>query len=135
MQIDLGSINGQSGPADWRDVACITGNGLDSASDAINGDSKCGTDQQPGVVSWSSSIEGFYEMDPTATQVSGQDLINIRQSKAFYNWRLRNADNSYYRGFYGYLSGYSEDAPFNDIVKFTAEVSVSGDLITVAPST
>lgn len=137
LQVDLGSINGQAGPADWRDVACITGNGLDSASDNINGDSKCGIDQQPGLVSWTSPIEGFYELDPSATQISGEDLINMRQANPapFYNWRMRNADNSYYRGFYGYLSGYSEDAPYNDLVKFTAEVSIKGALITSAPST
>lgn len=120
---------------DWRDVACITDNGIDSASDTIDASSKCGVENIPGEVTWSASIGGFYELDPTMLQISGQKLIEMRQAKTYAYWRMRNAANTYYRGFYAYLSGYTEDAPYNDMVKFTSDVSIQGALIITAPTT
>lgn len=120
---------------DWRDVACITDNGLDSASDEIEASSKCGIETIPGEVSWNVSLGGFYDLTPSSTQVSGQELIEMRQNKEYRNWRMRNAPNTYYRGFYAYLSGYSEDAPYNDMVTFDGELAIQGALILIAPTT
>jgi hypothetical protein len=131
LQANLGTVL----LPDWRDVACLTDNGIDSASDEIDASSKCGVENIPGDVSWTASIGGFYELDPTSTQLSGQKLIEMRQNKTYVNWRMRNAANTYYRGFYAYLSGYSEDLPYNDMVKFTGDLSIQGALITTAPTT
>lgn len=131
MEVNMGTTLAPN----WKVVACVTSNGLDSASDEINADSKCGIDRIPGEVSWTGSIEAFYELVPGTTQISGQDLINIRQNGTYYDWRMRNAAQTYYRGFNAYLSGYTEDLPYNDIVKLTAEMTVKGALILTAPTT
>lgn len=125
---------GTTGSPLWKDVTCIDANSLESASDEINGDSKCGIDRQPGDVSWTVPIGGFYELEPTATQISGQELIGIRTNKDFVDFRMRNATNTFYRAGNAYLSEYSEDMPFNELVKWTGTLSVKGDLVTVAPS-
>lgn len=119
----------------WKSVACVTANDLDSASDEIEASSKCGIDKIPGDVSWSVTFEGFYDLDPALDQISGQDLIAMRQAKTFTNWRMRNAGNTYYRAGYAYLNDYSESAPYNDIVKLSGGLSIQGALIIVAPTT
>ena len=119
----------------WKSVGCLTDNGLDSASDEISADSKCGIDKIPGDVSWSVSFGGFYDLDPALDQISGQDLILLRTNKTYVYWRMRNAGNTYYRQGFGYLNDYSEDLPYNDIVKFTGGLGVQGALITTAPTT
>jgi hypothetical protein len=118
----------------WAVVACITSNGLDSASDDIDGGSKCGPETLSGDITWTGSFEGFYEKTPTGTQVSGGELIDMYQAQLEHQWRMHNADDTYYRGFVGTLANYSESVDYNALATFTSDINVKGLLITEAPA-
>lgn len=131
LQVNMGTALSP----DWMDVACITANGIEQSSDEIDAGSKCGPETIPGDISWSGSVEGFYELSPSPTQLSGAELIDMAQSQVLYPWRMRNPDMTYYRGFDAIISNYSETADYNDIVSFSADLNVKGSMITTAPTT
>jgi hypothetical protein len=113
----------------WKLMACLTGTSIDLAVEEVNGDSKCGIDREAGDGTWTASFEGFYKKDPTVNEESGEALIAVAQAKGTHQWKIANADNSYYREFTAYISSYNEDAPYNEFVSFSGELNISGDLI------
>lgn len=126
---------GTEGAPVWKLMACLSSNGLDGQTAEMNGDSKCGIDRAAGDTTFTASFEGFYEKTPTVNQVSGQDLIDVFQSKEQKQWEMRNADSTYYRGFTAYISTYSEDLPYNEFATFSGELNISGTVVTEAPTT
>lgn len=110
----------------WFVTACITENGLDKASDEIDGGSKCGPLTVPGTATWSASVGGFYELDPTATQASGELMFDYANDEVERQWRMRNADNSYYRVFLARVGNYTEQADYNTLVNFTGDLLING---------
>ena len=133
-EVSLEINTGTTAAPVWKVVACITSNTLDSASDDIDGGSKCGAETVPGDITWTASFEGFYEKTPTATQISGGDLIDLAQAQESHDWRMHNADDTYYRGFNGVLSNYSENVDYNTLATFSSDVNIKGLLITEAPA-
>lgn len=119
----------------WKLLACLTGTNIDLSVEELNGDSKCGVDRDAGDGTWTAGFEGFYKLDPTVNEVSGDDLVVVAQAKTKGQWKIANAAETYYRGFTGYISSYSEDAPYNEFVTFSGELNISGDLILEPPTT
>jgi hypothetical protein len=133
--LQVNTNNTGIGAAVWKDVACITTNGLDGASDDLDGGSKCGPETVPGDLSWTASLEGFYDLTPSTTQVSGQWMIDAVQAGDEYQWRMRNADDTYYRGFYGTLANPSEQMDYNTLGTFSYDINIRGLIATLPPVT
>ena len=133
-EVSLEVNTGTTAEPVWLMVACITANGLDSAADDIDAGSKCGAETIPGDLTWTASFTGFYEKTPTASQISGQGLIDMAQAQEEHEWRMRNDDDTYYRGFTGTLANYTETADYNTVVEFSSDINVKGDIITEAPT-
>jgi hypothetical protein len=114
-------------------VACITANNIDSASDDIDAGSKCGAETIVGDITWTASFTGFYEKTPDTDQISGAGLIDMYQAKEEHEWRMQNADQTYYRGFTGTLANYSETVDYNTAAEFSSDINIRGALITEAP--
>ncbi|WP_126244338.1 phage tail tube protein [Chitinophaga rhizosphaerae] len=114
----------------WKVLACLTATDIDLAVEELNGDSKCGIDREAGDVTWTGSFEGFFKLDPTSTEVSGENLLEIAQAKTKKEWKISNSDDSYYRAFTAYISSYNESAPYNEFVTFSGELNVSGTVAT-----
>lgn len=131
--LQVNTNNTQIGAAVWKDVACITTNGLDSASDELDGGSKCGPETIAGDLNWTASFEGYYELTPSGTQVSGQWLIEAAQTQAEYEWRMRNAADTYYRRFFGTLANYGEQMDYNTLGTFAADINIRG-LVATTPA-
>lgn len=110
----------------WKLAACVTTNGLDKASDEIDGGSKCGPLTVPGTATWTASVGGFFELDPLTTQVSGETMFGWGKDESERQWRMRNADNSYYRVFLARIGNYNEQADYNTLVNFTADLLING---------
>jgi hypothetical protein len=118
----------------WKMIACITANGLDSATEEIDGDSKCGPDPLIGNITWSATVEGFYDLSPDAGFLSGQGLLVIYKSKVLKEYRMKNADGTYYRGFSARLANYKEKADHKTIVTFSTDLKIPGDIVDVEPA-
>ncbi|WP_343702693.1 phage tail tube protein [Chitinophaga sp.] len=114
----------------WKLLACLTDTNIDLAVEEVNGDSKCGIDREAGDGTWTASFEGFYKLDPTVNEISGDGLIDLAKAKTSGQWKIANGDNSYYREFTAYISSYSEGAPYNEFVTFSGELNISGDVET-----
>ena len=115
----------------WKMVACITSNDLTGSNDDIVGDSKCGALTLPGNIKFTGSFTGFYKTDPTATEISGGELLNMYQNKTLSQWRERNADSSFYRQYKARLSNYKETYDYNTVVSFNAELNAEGAVSTL----
>lgn len=119
----------------WKTAVCITTNGLSSSDNNIDAGSKCGAEIIPGLITWTSSFEGYAEKAPTTGQISIAILIGYAIDQTVRSWRMINADESYYRGFDAILSNYKEQADYNTVVTFTADLNVvSGTLVVEAPA-
>lgn len=118
----------------WKTIACITANGLESSSDDIDAGSKCGAETISGDLTWTAPIEGFFEMTPSSTQISHEALIALAQAQTEQQFRMRNADNSYYRSFFATLANYTENVDYNTVASFTADLNIRGTITTTPVS-
>lgn len=122
----------------WSLVVCITEQDLDLQAEEIDANSKCGTDTLVGQITTAVNFTGFFDSTPDAGAVSMNELMAIIQAKQAKEWRmLSSADDgeTYYRGVTGRLTAFNESANTGEAVTFTATVSVSGEVITEAPTT
>lgn len=112
----------------WKTVACITDHSLESSSDDIDANSKCGPETIPGDLTWTSPIGGFFDLTPAVDQISGEELLTLAQAQTEQQFRMRNADNTYFRSFFATISNYSEDAAVGTVVSFSADLLIRGSI-------
>jgi len=125
----------QTAVPDWKMVACLTDYNFDGSGDVIDASSKCGQAKLAGENEDSSDFTGFFELQPSATQVSMNDLMAVYQSKESRHWKASTVDGvAYYREFNGPLTSYSESAPYNGACEFNGTISHNGSIITVPPA-
>lgn len=122
---------------DWEVVVCMTTNDLDGTRETIDANSKCGTDQLAGDKTETANFEGFFVTDPTAgVQVTAGTLRDIFNSGEVRHWRYISADEeTVYREFNGSITAFTETFNNGEAVGFSGAISISGDVIDVAPTT
>lgn len=134
LQLNEGTV---SAPI-WNLVVCITEQDLDLAAEEIDAASKCGPDILAGQLTSTSNFTGYHDAAPdTPGAVSTNDLIEVVQSKAVRQWRLitlGDAGATYYRGFSGRMTAFNEASNSNSPLTYTATIGISGNVITIPPT-
>jgi len=130
-------------PADYKLVACTTGDNLDIAVAAETTSNKCSDgnqESQPGELSWTMSTDGqVVTLDPTeqTTRENNQTLKNLTKNKTVFWARRTNAldtEAGYAEGRV-WISGYNDAAPNNDVFTFNATFQGTGEFFTEPATT
>jgi len=98
---------------------------------------KCGTFAAPGIPEGTINISGVVNVDPDADELSARQLMDWgnQGTKLAVVYQDGADDNStagaaIYMAGQGYLSDVRVQAPANDVIKFTATLTFSGDIDT-----
>ena len=123
---------------DWEVVVCMTNNGLDGSREQIDANSKCGSDQLGGDKTDTASFEGFFVTNPDAgIQVTMNTMRDIYDAGDVHHFRFISADDgaTVYREFNGTITTYNETFNNGEAVGYNGTISISGDVISEAPTT
>lgn len=121
--------------ADWKEVVCSEDLSVEGTRNTSSRVTRCGTLKSKGIPSYSFPIAGVANATPEAGQVSADDLMSYFQNGTDLLIKLVHKDDAtiYYRQGQGFLSGYTEEVPVEDVVGFSGTVEIDGNLTLVAP--
>lgn len=127
-----------AGTPDWVLIACSTSDGFSGTTDNVEIATKCNDgfkENLPSGKSWSFSNSGYAEAtaDLDAGQVSYASAEALWYSGEVKEFKLANADDSYYRMGKAYISSYNETADEGDYLQFDLEVMGTGKYVTTPP--
>ena len=123
----------------WEKFACSTSDGFSISTESISTATKCDegfTDSEPSDKSWEFSSTALALKDATlaentANQTTAVQLIKDGTKGQF---KMTNADETYYRGGTGYISSYNETADRGDFLIFDLTITGSGVPVLEAPA-
>lgn len=138
LDIGLYVNQGDETTPDWVLIACSTSDGFSLTTDNTEIATKCNNgfkENLPASSSWSFSNSGYAEAtaDLETGQVSYASAEDLARTRAVRQFKLANADESYYRMGYGYVSSYNETADEGDYLQFDLEIQGTGTYAVVAP--
>lgn len=129
LDIGLYVNQGDEATPDWVLIACSTSDGFSITTDNTEIATKCNDgykENLPASSSWSFSNSGYAESAPATGQVSYASAADLADSREVKQFKLANADESYYRSGKGYISSYNETADEGDYLQFDLEVTGTG---------
>ena len=121
----------------WELVTCTTSKSLEISVDGVDLNNDCTGDFSgalPSTVSWSMSIEGDADIDPSNGAISAAALFGIATNREIRNWKLESQDGNYIRYGRGFLSSYSESLTTPEYLSFSATLNGVGELFDAIPS-
>jgi hypothetical protein len=122
---------------DWKLVTCTTSKSLDIAIASIEKNNDCTGNyvgQLPSTISWSLPIEGDANVNPSAGEISAEELFVIATSRELRDWKLENGDSSYIRYGNGFISSYNEGISTPEYLTFSATITGNGEILNNIPS-
>lgn len=136
---DIGiSVNqGTAEAPDWVLIVCSTNDGFSGTTDNVEIATKCNDgfkENLPSSKSWEFSNSGYAETAPETGEdsyITAEELWRTGEVKQF---KIANADESYYRMGNGYVSSYSETAAEGDYLQFELTIMGSGDYVIAPPA-
>ena len=87
-----------------------------------------------GAKSGNIDFTGAFETQPSATQVSANDIMGYFEDGDYLYWKSESPTGgaSRYRQGRGYITSLNEDAQVGDIIQFSFTLTIDGDVDTVA---
>lgn len=126
---------------DYRTAVCEEESDGGISNSPTTTQTKCGTFSAPGIAEGTINISGVVNVDPDADELSLSQLLawaNTGTKLAIVYQDAADANSTAGAAIYlegeGYISDVRGQAPANDLIKFTATLNFSGDIITTAPA-
>ena len=117
----------------YKNVVCEVGHTYNRSRSTNSVETKCYGGValvSIGAKSGSIDFQGASETQPSATQVSANDINNYYENGTYLYWKLEvptgGADR--YRQGRGYITDLSEDAQIGDILQFSFTLTIDGDV-------
>lgn len=126
--------------ANYRPVACLNSNGVDSSTAEQDVSNKCDGGKRkviPGQGSWNMSLEGIatdLEDSEEGSYANYQELIGLSVNKQVFFARITNEDQTTYREGKVFFTSYTETQPYEAPFTFSGSLSGSGELF-LTPAT
>lgn len=124
---------------DWVLYGCLTELGTDGSRDTIDASSKCGSAQLGGSKTETVTFTGFASKEAEADGIIGMNgVAESFDTGDTYHWKIQSDDDGgsfIYREFNGSVTSYAETFNQDDAVGYNGTISVSGDIIRIAPTT
>ena len=123
--------NGTLQTPDWVKLVCLTEktfNGTTNNNEIIT---DCGDDwvrNLSGKRNWTIDFSGFANSNPGAGEGSYEETASLWVAGSEKYFRLRSADNSYYREGAGYISNLSEGTQAGQYLTFNGTITGSGQV-------
>jgi hypothetical protein len=117
----------------WTKLVCLTEKSFSGTTAAVDIVTDCNEDfssPQPGKKSWSMAYSGYANKSPAANEGSYETVYELWDMKTVTEFRIRNADNSYYREGRGFISDVSEPSSAGDYLQFSGTITGNGAVIT-----
>lgn len=133
VEVDMGYPSA----ADWKLAVCTTSKSLSDTTNTVTVNSDCeGTfvRQLPTDEQWTMSFEGYVNSNPGVDELSSNELIAVKKSRAVRPFRFRNGDDSYYREGIGFISQLDETGSVGEYLTFSITVTGSENYVT-SPAT
>lgn len=126
------------GAAAWLTLICLRQPTFDVAVTEITTSNRCRGNKSaylPGTTSYTIAFEGDIDLEPTAVQAGANEVNAWIKDGEDIEFRMYNADQSYYRAGEGFFTAESEVFPQEGVATFSGTLRGSGDWDNVAPAT
>lgn len=122
---------------DWKKLVCLTEKSFNASTGTTEIATDCNdgfTITKPAKKSWDMSWSGYASVNPDANEGSYQECYDLWDARTETEFRIRNADDSYYREGVGFISTLSESSSQGDYLQFSGTITGQGAVI-ISPAT
>jgi hypothetical protein len=120
-----------AGGSNFSNIVCLTDHSFTINNTTSTRQTYCGTKSNPGDQTQSISLNGEIMTDADTGDVSAPDIFSLVQNKTTFTWKISpetvGADDFVKTGS-GYFSAYTENYTAADVAKFSATISVDGNV-------
>lgn len=121
----------------WKQIVCEVGHSLNLSRSTNSVETKCygGTvSTSVGALSGTIDFTGIFETQPSATDLSGDDILGYLSNANLLFWREMHgvAGDELYRSGRGYVTSYTEDKQVADSVTCDFTLTIDG-AVAIAP--
>lgn len=128
------------GGATYKPLVCLQSADAGLELPTTEEDTNCGSYTGLGVLKQSVSLECVCEAEPTASQVTWEDVAGYMKARTLLTYRYQNAATGsvtaggafYFQG-EGYFTTGELTGTTGEVIKFTAEFNAIGDIDVTAP--
>lgn len=118
----------------WEKFACSTSDGFSLSVEEISTSTKCDegfTDSEPTDISWefTSSAVAVKDADLEAGMANHTTAAELATTRAKKQFKLSNADDSYYRMGRGFITSYDETAESTGFLEFNLTIKGKGSVL------
>lgn len=119
---------------DWYMFACSTSDGFSGTTDVVDLASKCDQgfiDRLPTNLSWEFSNSSYAVTDDSlaTAQASYNEAFELWSNRTITEFKIANADNSYYREGRGFISSLSDSAGNDEGLTFDITINGLGPVV------
>lgn len=140
LEIDVTTANtsARGTEANFKMLACLTANGMDGQTEGQSTTNKCSgrwAQSQPGTRSAVFNVEGQVSkisVSEAGSMFNAKTLRDLWKNGTVFFARITDAtnDEDYYEEAKVWVSAYSDNSPTNDVVTFSATLTITGEVFT-----
>lgn len=120
-----------AGGTDYSNVVCLENFSFSRSVATVDASTICGPDSSPGDITGSVNMAGQTFLEPDSGKISAPDLFDLIENKETFSWKISPAvpvNGDMIKTGNGYFSSYQEDYNFSDNGKFSATISIAGNV-------
>lgn len=126
--------------ATYKDLVCLQSADAGSSLPTTEEDTNCGSFTGLGVFKFNASLECVCEAEPTAAQVTYEDVVGWMKARTLVTFRYQNAatgsvtaGGAFYHQGEGYFTEANLTGTTGEVIKFTTTFNAIGDVDITAP--